>query len=650
MFKAKLMNKVELIIPERDVVPVTEALAASGVFHIVKNQFASIEDTTCPTNEWQNWAVTYANLERRILVVMEALGVDEGPPPENTPHLVSPDVAQRDVEHLEEEAQAPVQELKDEQHRLGELQQYISRLIPISDLDIQLDVLRKTRYALVIVGTMPIANMERLRTSLDPIPFVLVELHRTEHLASVVLFGLQRDSEILNRAARSAYLNPLTPPETYRGTPLETIQALKAGIERTSRHAAEIEAEIERLRGMRIEHLRHLLWRVRASRTLAETIAHYGHLRYTYVVEGWVPAALVLRLQDTIAQVSDHVLIEVQSPRRQDAGDIPVALDNPRFLNAFQGLVTNYGLPSYDELDPTPIIALTFPLVFGIMFGDVGQGLLIALLGFLLTSKRLPALKSMAGLGPIMIASGLAATVFGALYGSMFGFEDVFAPLWIRPVESVTDILLATIGIGIGMLCLGMLSHIVNTAFARRWGSMIFSSNGITGLIFYLAMLGIVATTMGHFLPIGSSVFILLALVSGTAVALSELLARWIDGERPLVEGGVGTYIVQAAFELFETLLSMLSNTLSYVRMGAFAVAHGALSIVVFILADMVGSTHSLGYWLVVIAGNLFVIGFEGMIVSIQTLRLEYYEFFSKFFSGTGVRHRPFTLITRRED
>ncbi|MCJ7737875.1 MAG: hypothetical protein MUQ10_11290, partial [Anaerolineae bacterium] len=605
MFKAKLMNRVELIIPERDVVPVTEALAASGVFHIVKNQFASIENTTCPTNEWQNWAVRYANLERRILVVMEALGVDEGPPPEKTPHLVGPDVAQRDVEHLEEEAQAPVQELKDEQHRLGELQQYISRLIPISDLDIQLDVLRKTRYALVIVGTMPITNMERLRTSVDPIPFVLVELHRTEHLASVVLFGLQRDSEILNRAARSAYLNPLTPPETYRGTPLETIQALKAGIERTSRHAAEIEAEIERLRGMRIEHLRHLLWRVRASRTLADTIAHYGHLRYTYVVEGWVPAALVLRLQDTIAQVSDHVLIEVQSPRRQDAGDIPVALDNPRFLNAFQGLVTNYGLPSYDELDPTPIIALTFPLVFGIMFGDVGQGLLVALFGFLLTPKRLPALKSLAGLGPIMIASGLAATVFGALYGSIFGFEDVFAPLWIRPVESVTDILLATIGIGIGMLCLGMLSHIVNTAFARRWGSMIFSSNGITGLIFYLAMLGIVATTMGHFLPIGSSIFILLALVSGTAVALSELLARWIDGERPLVEGGVGTYIVQAAFELFETLLSMLSNTLSYVRMGAFAVAHGALSIVVFILADMVGSTHSLGYWLVVIAGNL---------------------------------------------
>jgi len=340
----------------------------------------------------------------------------------------------------------------------------------------------------------------------------------------------------------------------------------------------------------------------------------------------------------------------VQLPGREQAGEIPVALDNPRFLNAFQGLVTNYGQPSYDELDPTPIIALTFPLVFGIMFGDVGQGLLVALVGLLLTSKRLPALKSLAGLGPIMIACGLAATVFGALYGSIFGFEGVFAPLWIRPVESVTDILLATVGVGIAILCLGMVSHIVNSAFARRWGSMIFSSNGITGLIFYLAMLGIVATTMTGFLPIGSGVFILLALVSGIAVTLSELLARWVDGKHPLVEGGIGTYIVQAAFELFETLLSMLSNTLSYVRMGAFAVAHGALSMVVFILADMVGSIRSPGYWLVVIIGNLFVIGFEGMIVSIQTLRLEYYEFFSKFFSGSGLQHHPFTLITRGED
>ncbi|MEA3308012.1 MAG: V-type ATPase 116kDa subunit family protein, partial [Chloroflexota bacterium] len=105
-------------------------------------------------------------------------------------------------------------------------------------------------------------------------------------------------------------------------------------------------------------------------------------------------------------------------------------------------------------------------------------------------------------------------------------------------------------------------------------------------------------------------------------------------------------HFVQATFELFEVVIGLFSNTLSYVRMGAFAVAHGALSLVVFILARMVSSDQGVGYWLVVGLGNLFIIGFEGMIVGIQTMRLEYYEFFSKFFSGSGVRFQPLTLIS----
>jgi len=108
----------------------------------------------------------------------------------------------------------------------------------------------------------------------------------------------------------------------------------------------------------------------------------------------------------------------------------------------------------------------------------------------------------------------------------------------------------------------------------------------------------------------------------------------------------MGIYLMRAIFELFETFISLFSNTLSYVRMGAFAVAHGALSLVVFIIAEAVSPGQGLGYWIILALGNVFVIGFEGMIVGIQTLRLEYYEFFSKFFSGGGIRYRPLTLIS----
>lgn len=650
MFRSQAMSKVELVVPEHDVVPVTEALAASRVFHVATDEHVGTENASRRASEWQDRATTFADLERRILTVMEALGVDEGPPPSETPHLIWPDVAQMDVERLEQEAQAPVQELEEEQRRLTQLRRYLSQLEPLADLEMNLGTMRSMRYMFVMLGTMPAANVERLQSSLEHVPFVLVTLRREDHLATVVLFGMQRDAEILDRAARSAYLNPIRPPETYRGTPAEAIAALQAGIERARQHIAEYQATIEHLREARIRHLCHLLWRMRASRTLVETIARYGRLRYTYLVAGWVPVSQLPALKQKVKQVSDQVTIEVSTPRRKEDSSIPVALENPPFLKAFQGLVTNYGHPSYGELDPTPILALTFPLVFGIMFGDVGHGLLLVLLGLGLASRRVRALRGLASLGPVLIACGSTALVFGFLYGSVFGFEEVLRPLWIQPLRDIMGILLTTIGIGVGLLSLGMIYNIVNAVLARRWGHLLFDHNGLAGMVFYWSLIGLAASAFVGHLPISPILLVALAAVSGLAVTFAELLGNLVEGRRPLFEGSFGTYLMQALFELFETVIGLLSNTLSYVRMGAFAVAHGALSLVVFIMADIISPAHGVGYWIVVALGNLFVIGFEGMIVGIQTLRLEYYEFFSKFFSGNGVRHRPLTLIPRGEE
>ena len=129
----------------------------------------------------------------------------------------------------------------------------------------------------------------------------------------------------------------------------------------------------------------------------------------------------------------------------------------------------------------------------------------------------------------------------------------------------------------------------------------------------------------------------------------SEVFRHLLEGHRPLVEDGIFTYLIQAFVELFETFISSLSNSVSYVRVGAFAVAHGGLSSVIFILANMAGGGNGvlnmIMYWIVVILGNLFIVGFEGLIVGIQTMRLEYYEFFSKFFEGGGMSYEPLTPL-----
>jgi V/A-type H+-transporting ATPase subunit I len=250
----------------------------------------------------------------------------------------------------------------------------------------------------------------------------------------------------------------------------------------------------------------------------------------------------------------------------------------------------------------------------------------------------------------LLAACGSAAAVFGFLYGSLFGFEGVLQPLWIRPIENVDDILIASIAIGVVLLSLGMMHNIASAVLEQRWGYLLFRSNGLAGIVFYWSLVGLGASALAGRHPVSPVLLAVLAACSGLLVAFSEFLEHFVEKTWPLLEGGFGTYLIQGVFELFETVLGLLSNTLSYVRMGAFAVAHGTLSMVVLILADIISPARGAGYWVVVALGNLFVIAFEGLIVGIQTLRLEYYEFFSKFFSGSGVRHRPLALISREEE
>ena len=158
----------------------------------------------------------------------------------------------------------------------------------------------------------------------------------------------------------------------------------------------------------------------------------------------------------------------------------------------------------------------------------------------------------------------------------------------------------------------------------------------------YWGLLGLVIGLLVKGFPVNKSVFIVIVIASIVMIFLSGFLERYFEKKKPYFEGGFLLYFIQSFFELFETLIGYLSNSLSYVRIGAFAVAHAGLTSVFFILANIVDPGKGIGYWLIVAFGNIFVIGFEGMIVSIQTLRLEYYEFFSKFFTGGGKEYAPF--------
>ncbi|MGC8786630.1 MAG: V-type ATP synthase subunit I [Anaerolineae bacterium] len=645
MFYPQEMTEVEMVILEKDVLTITRLLVEEQVLHQTDASYLTSGAEADRLDYWRKQSMAYAALERRILDIMKALEVEERPGLATAEvELVAVETLEPLIERLEKESHKLTEELAEDQKKLEQLQRYLYQLEPIAEVEIEIGAMRNLRYLFAMLGIMPVENIERLETSLVHIPSLLLPLRELGQRAVVLLLGMQRDSEMLQRAARSAYLNPLRLPEAYQGTPAQVIQAIHADMERIQQHMVERKAVITELHDARSRQLQTLLARVRASRIMADAIAHCGHVHDTYIVTGWVPTHRLDQVIRQLRGVSREILIEVRQPKRHaGAQDVPISLDNPGFLRAFQGLVTNYGWPNYGEIDPTLLISLTFPLLFGIMFGDVGHGLLLALLGGLLVSRKVRALQGLADLGPLVLLCGLVSMVFGVLYGSVFGLESVLPVLWLRPLQSIMQILMVTVGVGIVLLSLGFLVHMLNAWRARDWGRLFFGHYGLAGLVLYWSLLGLVASALTS-LPIQGALLAVLAGLSGLAVMLSELLGRLVTGRRPLIEGSKSTYFVQGFFELFEMLISLLSNTLSYVRVGAFAVAHGGLSAVFLILADSFNPGAGLGYWLIVALGNLFVVGFEGLIVAIQTMRLEYYEFFSKFFEDGGRRYAPLSL------
>jgi V/A-type H+/Na+-transporting ATPase subunit I len=282
-------------------------------------------------------------------------------------------------------------------------------------------------------------------------------------------------------------------------------------------------------------------------------------------------------------------------------------------------------------------------------------------------------MKGMSSLGLLIAYCGASAAVFGTLYGSVFGFEGEhftqtfgfeFHPLWISPINDILRILGLAIDAGIVLLIVGFLLGIFSNWRARDWAHLIFGHNGLVGFLFYISFLALLGGFLGS-TPIAPKVavaigtlplpFPILAAVFGLFIMFSEVFINLVEGHRPLIEGhGVGgfiMYLVQAFMDLFEVLISQLSNTLSYVRVGAFAVAHGGLSSAFFILAELVGGGgHGIGYWAMLVAGNIFFVTLEALIVGIQTMRLHYYEFLGKFFTGGGMRFEPLTITPAKEE
>ncbi len=359
-----------------------------------------------------------------------------------------------------------------------------------------------------------------------------------------------------------------------------------------------------------------------------------------YILCGWMSVQDSDALQKAISDDA-KVLLFIENTENAGSSTPPTKLKNPKIFRPFEMYIRMYGLPAYNEIDPTIFVSLTYAFIFGAMFGDIGQGLVLLFGGLLIYKTR------RMDLAAIIASAGIFSTFFGFMYGSFFGFESEH-PIWLSPktqmitlpfVGKLNTVFVVAIAFGMALVLLSMIFHVINAVKARDTENIWFDHNAVAGLIFYGALTVTVFLYMsGHRLP-ATAILVVVFVVPLILIVLKEPLTNKINKKKDLIEGSIGMFLVQGFFELFEVLLSYFSNTISFVRIGAFAVSHAAMMEVVLMLA---GAESGSPNWIVVVLGNIFVCGLEGLIVGIQVLRLEYYELFSRFYKGNGREFKPF--------
>ncbi|MCI9272759.1 MAG: ATPase [Clostridiales bacterium] len=516
-------------------------------------------------------------------------------------------------------------------------------------LNLDLKKIFACKYIKVRFGRLPRESYDKLEAYGDN-PYVLFFQCTSDktHYWGVYFAPIEYVSEV-DRIFSSLYFERLR-ISAVDSTPEERLQVLQKQIKTHQAQRAEIERQIHSLWEKNREQCQKVYTHLEELHTYFGIRRHAARYNNNFIVSGWIPAEYEKEFARQLDSV-EGIEYSIEDAKDAHKHEPPVKLKNKKPFKAFEFFVDMYGLPKYGEVDPTPFVAVTYILLFGIMFGDLGQGILLSIIGALMW--RLKKMK----LGKALIPCGISSAFFGLVFGSVFGFEDALNPLYKflfnldeKPIHVLAPnttvlILCATLGVGVALVMIAMLINIYSCFKRKRYGAALFGSNGICGLVFYASLvIGGVGMLLLHW---SMNIFYVLGLLALPLllILLKEPLGGLIERDPDWKPESWGGYLVQNIFELiFETVLSYLTNTLSFLRVGAFVLVHAGMMMMVFILAEMVGGV---GYVIILMIGNIFVMGIEGLLVGIQTLRLEFYEMFSRFFEGGG---RPFQPVSVKKE
>ena len=500
---------------------------------------------------------------------------------------------------------------------------------------------------------------------------------RLESIGGIFLFSssplasltLRRDSKAVSSVMDKFGWIETTDVEAQKQLLKDALLAAEEKLNETQSELMKLQAEAKDKIQSSKEELSVMWQSVRMEELCEHVESFFSFTSNTALFSGWVPAGYADDITEIITEASGgKCVIEWTEDEDIPREEVPVSMHSHPFFAPFRRMVDNYGVPEYGSVNPTVFTTIAYLSMFALMFADVGQGLVLFLIGLLGTRsyQKNPMKKDgilSRYLCKLLMYLGPASMVGGVLFGSYFGLS-LLPALWFPfeaivqghevtygPVRSIYGILAVTIYFGIAVIYTGLILNWVNLFRKKRYFDLVFDKNGLVGGVLY----GIGIWFAYGFVQSGYRTFpsatwfyaVLLVCIAlifikvPVGTVINKMRGKEIEGIGKIITDTIMEFIVQA----LETFSGLLSNTLSFMRVAGLGIAHASLMSAFYQMAGM--TPNLVTYVLIAIVGNLLVLVLEGLSAGIQSLRLNYYEFFTKYFTGRGIAFNPIGLESR---
>lgn len=531
---------------------------------------------------------------------------------------------------------------------ISEVSGAIMQINHLRSLNNDFDKIFACKYVSVRVGRLPSDNLPKLDYYKEN--FFFVPFEKTDNFCFGMYFCPVKDKAEVDDIFKSLYFERIHIPDYVKGSPEDALEQLNIRLKTNKDIAGKNNGEIDRLAAGCKDEFLQVYSKLKKRHDIFELRKYAGVYENKFCIKGFITSKdkkKFLKLFDDMNTVSVEFM-----PADSDSANLtpPTKLKNSWLTRPFNMMVEMYGLPEYGGFNPTTFVAITYTLLFGIMFGDLGQGFIIFLLSFIVGKK----MNRQAG--GILSRVGLSSMLFGTLYGSVFGFEELLDPIYesigisflpLKVFKQTDFILITAVAIGVVLIISSMIINIYIGFKQKDYEKAVFGCNGIAGLVFYSSVIFAAVSTLMFDMKVMSPLFVIFMIViplicifCRVPFSIATKYKKWkLSNEDENMT--VGGFIVENFFEMFEFLLSYVSNTMSFLRVGGFVLSHAGMMLVVMTLME---GCSAVGKPFVFILGNLFVMAMEGMIVAIQIIRLEFYEMFSRFNESNGKAFEPLKL------